>query len=138
MPATHQDLIALLHRANQIATERFADALRGSDLTARQVQVLAAIDEHDGASQTALGLATGIDRSTLADIVRRLQQRRLIERRRTKQDARAYAVRLTDAGRARLADGRPALAAVEKGMLAKLPARERTQLLALLAAVVAG
>ncbi|MFZ1102753.1 MAG: helix-turn-helix domain-containing protein, partial [Hyphomicrobiaceae bacterium] len=39
---------------------------------------------------------TGIDRSTLADIVRRLTRKGLLQRCRTNEDARAYAVRLTD------------------------------------------
>ena len=82
MSTTHQGLLALLHRANQIATERFSDALGDSDMTARQVQVLAAIEANEGASQTAIVNLTGIDRSTLADIMRRLSKHKLIARRR--------------------------------------------------------
>ena len=137
MAVSQQGLLALLHRANQIATERFADALGDSEMTARQVQVLAAIEANAGASQTNIVNVTGIDRSTLADIVRRLSQRKLIERRRTKEDARAYAVKLTDAGRRELANGKPALAGVEKNLLAALPAKQRGDLLALLEQVVA-
>jgi DNA-binding MarR family transcriptional regulator len=135
--ASQQGLLTLLHRAHQITTERFADALGDSAMTARQVQVLAAIDAHQGRSQTDIVKQTGIDRSTLADIVRRLSARKLIERKRTKEDARAYAVRLTDAGRIELASGRPALGSVEKSLLASLPAKQRPVLLALLAQVVA-
>ena len=60
--------------------------------------VLLAIAENPGTSQTKLVEATGVDRSTLADVVRRLLVRRLVARKRTKEDARAYAVTLTDAG----------------------------------------
>ena len=135
--AFHHGLLALLHRANQIATERFADALGEDDVTARQLQVLAAIESNEGLSQTAIVNSTGIDRSTLADIVRRLSKRKLIERRRSKDDARAYVVKLTAPGRRVLADGSPALGTVETGMLAALPAKQRTDFLAALEKVVA-
>lgn len=137
MSTSHNGLLALLHRANQLATERFAETLGDSDLTARQVQVLAAIDANEGLSQTEIVAATGIDRSTLADIVRRLAQRKLIERKRSKDDARAYMVKLTEAGRKALADGKPALGSVENGLLATLSAKQRAELLAMLGNVVA-
>ena len=137
MSASHDGLVALLHRANQVATQRFADALGDGELTARQVQVLAAIEANEGLSQTRIVAETDIDRSTLADIVRRLQKRRLIERRRTKDDARAYAVKLTAAGREELANSQPALGSVEKGLLSALPAKQRSELLSLLRTVVA-
>ena len=130
-------LLALLHRANQLATERFAETLGDSDLTARQVQVLAAIDRNEGLSQTDIVATTGIDRSTLADIVRRLSKRKLIERKRSKDDARAYMVKLTEAGRKALANGKPALGSVENGLLAALPVKQRAELVAILGNVVA-
>ena len=129
-------LISLLHRANQIATESFSSAVGDTAITARQVQVLAAIDATDGPSQTTLVNMTGVDRSTLADIVRRLQKNKLIERRRSKVDARAYVVKLTEAGKQALASGMPALFSVEKSLLANLPAKERSDLLAMLAKMV--
>jgi MarR family transcriptional regulator, temperature-dependent positive regulator of motility len=134
---SNDGFLALLHRANQIATEQFVEALGDGDLTTRQVQVLAAIDANEGLSQTGIVVATGIDRSTLADIVRRLSKRKLIERKRSKDDARAYMVKLTEAGRNALANGKPTLASVEKGLLAALPAKQRSELVAMLAIVVA-
>ena len=130
------DLLALLHRANQIATESFAAALGDSQITARQAQVLAAIEANEGSSQTAIVEITGVDRSTLADIMRRLQKNRLIERRRSKQDARAYILKLSEPGRQALASGKPALAAVEKNLLTALPAKDRSVLLDLLSRMV--
>ena len=131
-----QSFLALLHRANQIGTESFVSAQGDSDITARQVQVLAAIEANEGSSQTAIVEITGVDRSTLADIVRRLQKNRLIERRRSKEDARAYVLKLSEAGREALASGKPALAAVEKNLLAALPAKDRSVLVDLLCKMV--
>jgi DNA-binding MarR family transcriptional regulator len=120
-----KSLLHLLHRAIQAGTDRFAKALAGSDLTARQLVILKAIEANDSASQTAVVGITGVDRSTLADIVRRLVKRRLISRKRTKEDARAYALTLTDAGRRAIQEADPVLRAVEKEMLAAIPAKER-------------
>ena len=136
MSKSPTDLLALLHQANQLATERFKETLGDGDLTARQVHVLAAIGANEGLSQTGIVVATGIDRSTLADIARRLLKRKLIERIRSKDDARAYMVKLTEAGRKALAGGKPALASVEKILLAALPTKQRSELLAMLANVV--
>ena len=61
--------------------------------------ILKAIAANEGASQTAIVDLTGVDRSTLADVVKRLLQRRLLARKRSKADARAYQLTLTDDGR---------------------------------------
>ena len=90
--------VHLLHRAGQCAEELFQAELGDADLTARQLAVLNTVAENAGLSQTGIVERTGIDRSTLADIVRRLAKKGLLQRRRTKQDARAYAVKLTDEG----------------------------------------
>jgi DNA-binding MarR family transcriptional regulator len=122
----------LLHRASQIATERFSRDLGDSDLTSRQVVVLAAIGDAEGASQTDIVEATGVDRSTLADIVRRLVKRGLIARRRSKDDARAYMLKLTEAGRTAVAKAAPQLEAVEQEMLAALQPKQRDELIKML------
>jgi DNA-binding MarR family transcriptional regulator len=125
-------LLALLHRANQIATERFDGELGDRNLTPRQLQVLAALDLRKGASQTLIVDVTGIDRSTLADIVQRLLKHGLIRRRRSKEDARAYAVQLTDDGHRVLAASLPVLERLEKNLIAALPADKRADFLSAL------
>ena len=52
------------------------------------------------------------------------------------EDARAYAVKLTAAGRSVLASGRPALGNVEKNLLATLSAKQRSDFVALLEQVI--
>lgn len=137
MSTSHNGLLVLLHRANQLANELFAETLRDKDFTARQVQVLAAIDANEGLSQTEIAAATSIDRSTLTDVMRRLARRKLIERKRSKDDTRAYTVTLTKAGRTALIVGEPALVVVESEMLAALPSKQRGQLVTMLSKLVA-
>ncbi len=92
----------LLHRAEQLAAERFAQ-LVGEAVTLRQFAVLAVIAEAPGLSQSQLVVQTGIDRSTLADMVVRMEKRGWIDRPASALDARARAVRLQPAGEAVLA-----------------------------------
>jgi DNA-binding MarR family transcriptional regulator len=87
----------LLHRAEQLAAERFAQLVRDA-ITLRQFAVLAAIAETPGLSQSNLVRATGVDRSTLADMLMRMEKRGWIERETSKDDGRAHAVTLAPAG----------------------------------------
>lgn len=94
-----QSLMHQFHRASQLANEIFVKELNDLDLTPRQFVVLAALASNDGSSQTKIVKLTGIDRSTIADIIRRMVKSGLLERRRTKSDARAYSVTITPYGR---------------------------------------
>jgi DNA-binding MarR family transcriptional regulator len=96
--AIDRSMIHLLHRASQRASEIFAIETREFDLTARQFAVLTTVAQNDGLSQTDLVRLTGIDRSTLADVIQRLLKRGIIARQRTAQDGRTYAVSLSDQG----------------------------------------
>lgn len=128
--------IHLLHRAGQYAGDVFSEQVRGGDLTPRQYAVLLTVADNEGLSQTELVARTGIDRSTLADIVRRMQKKGLLRRRRTKQDARAYAVRLTEEGWRALRQAQPAAAEADQRILAVLPPSKRDEFLNTLTALV--
>ena len=131
-PRSNTSLIHALHRASQVAEDRFARELGDIDITPRQLAALAVIDAHDGPSQTDIVDETGIDRSTLADIVRRLVKRGLVSRKRAKNDVRAYAVKLTSDGSRVLATAMPVLARVEAELLEALPVKKRVELVGLL------
>ena len=127
----------LLHRAGQRADELFATSVGDSGLTPRQFAVMKAIADQDEPSQTDLVIRTGIDRSTMADIVRRLTSRGLVQRRRTRKDARMYAVRLTDRGENALKSAEPLARSTDERMLAPLSATQRDQFLKSLTRIVA-
>ena len=117
--------IHLLHRAGQCAGDVFQAEMSLGDLTPRQYAILLTVAQNEGMSQTHLVEMTGIDRSTLADIVRRLLKKGLLQRRRTKDDARAYAVKLTEEGMAVLKSAEPMAQKVDAKILEALPGQQR-------------
>lgn len=128
--------IHLLHRVGQCASDIFQSELGAEDLTPRQYAVLVAVSQNEGLSQTQLVEKTGVDRSTLADIVRRMLKKGLLQRRRTKGDARAYAVKLTDEGRRVLKLADPLAKRVDEKILSVLPTQQRERFLQDLNAIV--
>lgn len=126
----------LLHRAGQLAEDLFARAIGDIGITARQFVVLSVVDGLEDPSQTALCEISGIDRSTLADIVRRLVSRGLLSRRRTRQDARMYAVRITPEGKEVLQRALPIAKKVDDALVESLSPEQREQFNACLQKVV--
>jgi DNA-binding MarR family transcriptional regulator len=127
----------LLHRASQAATDIFAAEMKGkSTLTPRQLALLVTVAGNEGRNQLRLGELTGIDRSTLADLVKRLQRKGLLQRQRSREDARAYAVKLTDQGRRVLRTAEPLAKRVEERLLGALPQQRRGELIEQLQTIV--
>ena len=62
----------LLRRAQQYSFDLFSKEIGNSRLTPRQFAVLLTVQQNEGLSQTDLVKRTGIDRSTLADMISRL------------------------------------------------------------------
>ncbi|MEQ1868337.1 MAG: MarR family transcriptional regulator [Alphaproteobacteria bacterium] len=117
----------LLRRAQQFAMDLYDDETETEALTARQLAVLYAVDQNDGVTQTRLVAQTGIDRSTLADMIDRLVKRELITRKRTDEDQRANSVKVTATGRRALKAAQPAMQRAEAALLETLPARNRAE-----------
>lgn len=128
--------IHLLHRVSQCASDIFALEIGDADLTPRQYAILLTVSQNEGLSQTDLVERTGVDRSTLADIVRRMLKKGLLQRRRTKDDARAYAVKLTEEGWRILRATEPMVKRVDDKVLAMLSGKQRDQFVADLQTIV--
>ncbi len=115
----------LIHRAQQFAADRYSEALAEGAITQRQFAVLNAVAANEGLTQTQLVRATGIDRSTLAELVARMSDRHLIVRERAMADARANTVRLTEHGRAALEQTLPQVSAADDAIMHALPKAKR-------------
>jgi len=127
----------LMHRALQLALDIYAEETGPNGLTQRQFAVLEAVSIKSGLTQTELVKATGIDRSTLADLVARMTTKGLLERERSSLDARAKAVRLSVEGQAALESCRPKVQAADKRIMALLPKGKRDGFIELLSDLAA-
>jgi DNA-binding MarR family transcriptional regulator len=125
----------LLKRASQYAASIYMDQVGRTGLTQRQYAVLMAAERNENASQIELVHLTGIDRSTLADLVARLMAQGYLQARRGREDGRTNAVRLTAAGRRALRAAEPGAGEADKLVLAAIPSRHRKAFLEALASL---
>jgi DNA-binding MarR family transcriptional regulator len=105
-------------------------------LTPRKYDILITVSNTYGFSQPVLVERPGVARSPLADIVRRMLKKGLLQRRRTKDDARAYAVRLTEEGWRLLRAAEPMVKRVDDKILSMLASKQREQFLTDLQTIV--
>lgn len=115
----------LLHQALQFALDVYAAEGGEGAPTQRQFAVLAAVEFLPAPTQTDLVRATGIDRSTLADMVARMTAKGWLARERSNLDGRANLVRLTDEGRAALEAAQPRAEAADARILHALGSGKR-------------
>lgn len=127
----------LMHRALQLALDIYAEELGSDGPTQRQFAVMEAVSVKEGLTQTDLVKATGIDRSTLADLVARMTTKGLLTRERSTLDARAKAVRLSPEGQALLDSARPKVEAADRRIMGLLPKAKRDGFLDLLSELAA-
>jgi DNA-binding MarR family transcriptional regulator len=127
----------LIRRCQQYFGDLYALEAGARELTPQQFTVLAALEHNEGVSQTALVEITGIDRSTLAEMARRMVEKGLLSRERTEQDQRANAVAISPAGRKALRSARLAAERAERALLEALPASERPKFVKALAQIAA-
>lgn len=128
----------LMHRANQSTDQISSAALKDLPLplTPRQFVVLLAIADNESARQVDLTNATGVDRSTMADLMRRMKRRGLIARTRSKVDGRANAIRLTDTGKNLLQAAIDYHAKADERIVEQLPRHLRASFLTCLAHLI--
>jgi DNA-binding MarR family transcriptional regulator len=126
----------LFRRMQQIAVALFVEECRAFDLTPVQYAALVAIHTHPGIDATRLSAVIAFDRSTLGNVIERLEAKKLIERKPSAGDKRVKLLTLTKAGAALLRDIAPAVAQAQVRMLQPLKASDRKALMALMSQLV--
>lgn len=124
----------LLRRAQQYAHDLYAAEVGADGPTPRQFEVLHTVAQNEGLSQTDLVRQTGIDRSTLADMIARMIKKGHLSRQRTKDDARANAVSITASGKRVLQGAMNAVNKAESAALNVLPKAQQGGFMKALAA----
>jgi len=126
----------LIRRMHQTADALFFEETEGGDITPVQMASLRAIQARPGVDQLRLAHAIKLDRNTVAGVVLRLQQKKLITRRRDPADRRSNLLFITAMGEALLEALLPAADRAQKRMLNPLRPAERKLLLELMVRMV--
>ncbi len=121
----------LLRRNHQRSYELFTRRV-GDGMTRQQAALLIALSQLPGATQNDLVAETGMDKSTLKELIGRMVSRGLVERLRHPADSRAWALHLTPAGLRLLTEVLPKVEAAQQDILAPLPEAQRPEFVRML------
>lgn len=127
-----------VRRAQIKVFKSFKAHLEDLDLRPAEVATLFIVNNNPGLSQVALADALGTDPSTVVGLLRRLQRRKFVARRRLPSDRRFQVIALTNNGREMLEVIEDRLAAHNASLLAHLTPNEQRNLQRLLRRLVDG
>jgi DNA-binding MarR family transcriptional regulator len=99
-PRLDDHLCFAVYALNLAFTRAYRAPLEELGLTYPQYLVMMALWERDGLPVSEISGRLGLDPTTLTPLLKRLEQRGFVERRRSQQDERQVLVSLTEAGRA--------------------------------------
>ncbi len=122
----------LIRRAHQASTALFAAECGRFDLTPVQYAAMSAIRDTPDLDATRLAAAVAFDRSTLGDVLERLEAKGWVVRVPSPSDRRVKKLALSEAGAALLQAVQPGVRRVQEQLLAPFPAAEHEAVLAML------
>ena len=125
-----------IRRLHQIAVGRFVADTEAFNITPLQWAALRATSSEPELDQRTLARRIGIDTSTIAGVVDRLERRGLIERRASEQDRRVRQLVVTAEGAALLKKIAPTVLGVQQWLMAPLPEADRKRFLDMLRTLV--
>jgi len=125
-----------IRRCHQLAVALFAEELVAFDVTPLQFAALSAIAEHPDLDATRLAHLVAFDRSTLGNVLERLEARALIKRHYRPADKRTKRLHLTAAGRRLLRAIAPAVGRSQQRFIEVLTAAEQRQLRRILGTLI--
>jgi len=121
-----------LRRAQGAMHRDYVAAVAGLDLTQKQTATLWLIHGNAGVSQVSVAAALGMDRATMMSLVDRLEERRLVIRKRSTVDRRRQELYATPAGQSMLRKVKSRIAAHEARITSMFKPAELAALLAAL------
>jgi len=126
-----------IRRLNQIAVAIFLQETEAHAITPVQYAALQAVADAPGADQRTVARAIGLDTSTLAGVLDRLEARGLLQRGASRDDRRVRMLTLTPAGADLLRALVPDMLRAQQRMLEPLPPPQRAEFMRMLQALVA-
>lgn len=129
----------LLARSRYVAFKAFESAVREScNLRPVEFSVLLLIAGNEDVTQGQLSQALGVAPPNMTGILRRLEQRALLERERAARDARQQHLSLTPAGQGMVREAQAAIRQADRVWLQRLSRAEQAMLMELLEKLVDG
>jgi len=126
----------LIRRMHQIHLALFAEECAAFDITPVQYSILTVAGARPGLDQARLAYEVGVDRATLANVLARLEGKKLVKRSASPQDKRVKLVGLTPRGAAMLEKMLLPVQRAHDRTIAALPAAEQAMFLKLLMRLV--
>jgi DNA-binding MarR family transcriptional regulator len=126
----------LIRRAQQIAVAIFMEECAAFDVTPVQYAALVAIRENPGIDATRLSALVAFDRSTLGNVLERLEAKGIVARKGSREDKRVKVLELTQVGQELVVAVEPAVDRAQARILAPLQPEDRAKLTALLGQMV--
>jgi DNA-binding MarR family transcriptional regulator len=126
----------LIRRCQQIAVALFMEETEAFGVTPVQYAALAALQDNPGVDATRLSQLIAFDRSTLGNVLERLEAKGWVARAPGSADRRTKLLRVTDDGRDLLDRIEAAVDRTQARILAPLAPEERRQFVTLLAKLV--
>ena len=115
----------LVRRLHQVHYALFFEECDSFGITPVQYGLLTILSTNPDSDQITLANALGIDRTNVADVLNRLEQRGLVARTRSVEDRRMILVRLTPPGERLVENMHPAMARAQERLLEVLSPQER-------------
>ncbi len=115
----------LIRRLHQIHSSLFAEATRAFDVTPVQYSLLTALSDHGEMDQNTLAMEIGLERTTVAEVLPRLEARELIVRRQSAADRRVRLVKLSRKGASQVRRMAEAAQRAHDRTIESLPESER-------------
>lgn len=128
----------LVRRLNQIHYALFAEECKTYSMTPVQFGVLTALSLNPWQDQTAIGNELGLDRTTTADVLKRLEDKKLIMRRMNPADRRSRQSMITEEGYQAMKSLHASMMESQRRLMAPLSERNQEIFVKLLTTLVDG
>jgi len=126
----------LIRRLHQIHVAMFLEECDDFNITPVQFGVLSVLYDRQSLDQVSIAKQLGVDRNTVADVVRRLERRGLLERPPSLKDKRAKLTRITTEGQTFVDAVQPAMIEAQRRLAKPLNPEEYALLMQLMSKLI--
>lgn len=126
----------LIRRLHQIHYAIFFEECKEGGITPVQYGVLTVLAREPWLDQTAIGYEVGLDRTTAADVIKRLEEKGLVQRRINKLDRRSRQAAVTEKGLSMMGHLQDSMTRSQRRLLQPLSPRDQKIFMSLLLELV--